>query len=185
MYYSTVLSVALATFTFTPTILTHAIPNPVALAPAPRAEAPEVLAEPFPGNETDASYLEEPLAAIENIPDSVFDEGPEAVQKWIVAYQSKDQLTVRSALAVRQDWAQIAKCAFAIGKAIAENAFPISKLRRIKDLVKLLGGARAVAKMLLRAKSIKQFIIIGGPELQEIAEILLGLQSVVNDCFSF
>lgn len=39
--------------------------------------------------------------------------------------------------------------------------------------------------MLLKAKSIKEFIIIGGPELADIAEILLGVQKVVTECFSF
>ncbi|KAL8891439.1 MAG: hypothetical protein Q9192_005743, partial [Flavoplaca navasiana] len=52
------------------------------------------------------------------------------------------------------------------------------KIRRIRDLIKFLGGARAVAKMLLKAKTFKQLIIIGGPELQELAEILLGVQAV-------
>ncbi|KAL8678348.1 MAG: hypothetical protein Q9224_006260 [Gallowayella concinna] len=183
MHYSTILSVALATFTFTPSILTHAIPNPVALAPTARAELPEAV--PFPFDEADAPYLEDAFDTIANIPDNVLDDGPEAVKQWVLAHQSQPHLTTRSELVERQGWMQVAKCALAIGKAIAENALPVSKLRRIKELVKVLGGAKEVAKMLLKAKSIKQMIIIGGPELQEIAEILLGLTDVVNDCFSF
>ena len=75
--------------------------------------------------------------------------------------------------------------ALEIVKAIAENGFPIAKLRRFKDLITLLGGAKAVAKMLLKAKSIKEFITIGGPELVEMGELLLGLRGVVDACFSW
>ncbi|KAL8635479.1 MAG: hypothetical protein Q9226_009353, partial [Calogaya cf. arnoldii] len=82
------------------------------------------------------------------------------------------------------DWFQIGKCALAIVGAIAENAFPIAKLRRLRALIKELGGARKVAKMLLKAKSIKEMIAIGGPELADIAEILLGVQKVVAECLS-
>lgn len=39
--------------------------------------------------------------------------------------------------------------------------------------------------MLLKAKSFKEFLIIGGPELAEIGEMLLGLQGVVSACFSW
>ncbi|KAI4252432.1 MAG: hypothetical protein L6R42_007965 [Xanthoria sp. 1 TBL-2021] len=183
MHYPTILSVALTTLSFTTSVLTNAIPNPVGLAPARRAEAAEAI--PFPFDEAQAGYLESALRTIEDIPDSVLDDGPEAVTKWANEHQPNIQLAVRSELTPRQGWAQIAKCAFAIGKAIAENAFPISKLRRLRELVKVLGGAKEVAKMLLKAKTIKQMIIIGGPELQEIAYILLGVTEVVNDCFSF
>ncbi|KAL8734377.1 MAG: hypothetical protein Q9166_001575 [cf. Caloplaca sp. 2 TL-2023] len=183
MHYSTVLSAALAVFSFTPSILTHAIPNPVALAPAPRAETSEAI--PFPFDEEHAAYLEDAFDTIANIPDEVLDDGPEAVKQWVLAHDSNPQLTVRSTLVERQGWVQVAQCAYAIGKAILENAFPISKLRRIKELIGFLGGAKEVAKMLLKAKSIKQMIIIGGPELQELAEIFLGISDVVQACFSF
>ncbi|KAL8995228.1 MAG: hypothetical protein Q9169_004992 [Polycauliona sp. 2 TL-2023] len=184
MHYSTILSVALTTLTFTPSVLTSAIPKPVDLAPARRAEAAEAV--PFPFDEAQSAYLEDALHMIEDIPDEVLDNGDEAVKAWASAHQPSTQVAARSAeLAPRQDWFQIGKCALAIAKAIAENAFPISKLRRLKDLVKALGGAKAVAKMLLKAKSIKEMIIIGGPELEQLAEILLGVTDVVNECFSF
>ncbi|KAL8647678.1 MAG: hypothetical protein Q9226_006339 [Calogaya cf. arnoldii] len=183
MHYSTIVSVALATLSFAPSVLASAIPNPVGLAPARRAEAAEGV--PFPFDEADEGTLEEAFRAIEDIPDSVLDDGDAAVAAWANAHMPSTQVAVRSELAPRQDWFQIGKCALAIVGAIAENAFPIAKLRRLRDLVKVLGGARAVAKMLLKAKSIKQMIIIGGPELADIAEILLGVQKVVNECFSF
>ncbi|KAL9015423.1 MAG: hypothetical protein Q9185_007174 [Variospora sp. 1 TL-2023] len=195
MHYSTLLSIALTTFTLTHPILTHAIPNPAALAPAPisdlSARAPQEGSDPIPFDfaDEDAPWLEDALGEFEAIPDSVLDDGDEALRQWALDYisASSPQPQTRSTakLVERQDWMQIAKCALAIGKAIAENALPISKIRRIRELIKVLGGAKEVAKMLLKAKSIKQMIIIGGPELKEIAEILLGIADVVNDCFSF
>ncbi|KAL8686614.1 MAG: hypothetical protein Q9218_006984 [Villophora microphyllina] len=187
MHYSTLLSLLLATLTFTPSILSHAVPkpNPVAPALAPRATPADNII-PFPFDEAHISYIEDAFDTIASIPDSVLDAGPEAVKQWVLAHESNPQPQVRSTTLVeRQGWLQVAKCALAIGKAIVENALPISKLRRIKELIEVLGGAKAVAKMLLKAKSIKQMIIIGGPELEELAEIFLGVADVVNDCFSF
>ncbi|KAI4190968.1 MAG: hypothetical protein L6R41_000418 [Letrouitia leprolyta] len=187
MHYTTFLPVVLTTFTITPSILTHAIPKPVALTPAPinglaiRADAQPV---PFPFDEADAGYLEDAFESIASIPNSVLDAGPEAVKQWALAHNPSAQSKSRD-LVERQGWIQVAKCAYAIGKAILENALPISKLRRIKELIELLGGAKKVAKMLLKAKSIKEMLIIGGPELEELAEIFLGITDVVNDCFSF
>lgn len=145
MHYSTILSVAFATLTLTPSVLANAIPNPVGLAPARRAEAAEVSVFPF--DEADAPYLEEAFQMIEDIPDSVLDDGDEAVKAWANAHKPNTQHAVRSELAPRQSLYEIAKCALAIVQAIAENAFPIAKLRRLRDLVKVLGGAKAVAKV--------------------------------------
>lgn len=85
----------------------------------------------------------------------------------------------------KRSWIEIAKCALAILQAIAENEFPIAKLRRIKAIVKFLGGAKETAKMLLKAKSLKQLLIIGGPELAELGEILFDFRGIVGACFSF
>ncbi|KAL9592276.1 MAG: hypothetical protein Q9179_006881 [Wetmoreana sp. 5 TL-2023] len=186
MQYSIFLSIFLTTSIFTTSVLSSALPkpNPVALAPAPRAPADAI---PFPFDEANVGYIEDAFETIASIPDSVLDDGPEAVKQWVLTHESNPQPQPRSTttLVKRQGWFQVAKCALAIGKAIVENALPISKLRRIKELIELLGGAKAVAKMLLKAKTIKEMIIIGGPELQELAEIFLGITDVVNDCFSF
>ncbi|KAL8931769.1 MAG: hypothetical protein Q9211_006743 [Gyalolechia sp. 1 TL-2023] len=188
MHYTTLLSVVLTTLTVTPSVLSHAIPKPVALAPAPIEDlairAEDTDPTPFPFDEADASYIEDAFETIASIPDSVLDSGPEAVKQWAQSHVPNAQPQTRT-LVERQGWVQVANCAFAIGKAILENAVPISKLRRIKELIGFLGGAKQVAKMLLKAKSIKQMLLIGGPELQELAEILLGITNVVNACFSF
>lgn len=85
----------------------------------------------------------------------------------------------------KRSWIEVAKCALAILQAIAENEFPIAKLRRIKAIVKFLGGAKKTAKLLLKAKSLKQLLVIGGPELAELGEILFNFRGIVGACFSF
>lgn len=85
----------------------------------------------------------------------------------------------------KRSWIAVAKCALAILQAIAENEFPIAKLRRIKAIVKLLGGAKKTAKLLLKAKSLSQLLVIGGPELAELGEILFNFRGIVGACFSF
>lgn len=191
MQYTTLLSIALTTFALAPSILAHAIPKSIALVPSSvedlAARTPNNDPIPFPFDEAHAGFIEDAFDTIASIPDSVLDSGPEAVKQWVLAHESNPPPQTRSTstLVKRQGWFQVAKCALAIGKAIIENALPISKLRRIKELIEVLGGAKTVAKMLLKAKSIKQMLIIGGPELQELAEIFLGITDVVNDCFSF
>ncbi|KAI4209340.1 MAG: hypothetical protein LQ351_007732 [Letrouitia transgressa] len=182
MLFSTLFTTAVAALQLTPVVTAHAIPKAEAVA-AP-AETKELI--PFPFDEAHASYIEDAFDTIASIPDPVFDEGEEAVKQWVLNHSANPNLNTRNtSLAPRQGWLQVAKCAYAIGKAIVENAIPLSKLRRIKELIGLLGGAKKVAKMLLKAKGIKEFIIIGGPELAELAEILLGIQDIVSDCFSF
>ncbi|KAL8739949.1 MAG: hypothetical protein Q9184_008550, partial [Pyrenodesmia sp. 2 TL-2023] len=148
MHYSTLLSVALAAFTLTPSILTHAIPKPIDLGPASASDL-AIRADndgPPPMGSNDESmfkYIEDAMKTIEDIPDSVLDGGDEAVRQWALAHgaggspqPATPQTTDTTTLEKRQGWVQVAKCAFAIGKAIAENAFPISKLRRIRDLIR-------------------------------------------------
>jgi hypothetical protein len=66
-----------------------------------------------------------------------------------------------------------------------ENGIPLAKLRRIKDLMKAIGSAKDIAKMLLKAKSWAELKAIGGVHLMKLAEELAGLQGVVDACFSF
>lgn len=146
---------------------------------------------PFPFDESKIADIETVFATLESVPDSVLNDSDDAIKAWVQAHQSTPpNLTVRNdddaavLLEERQLWLQITKCAFEIGKAIAENAFPAAKLRRLIELVKFLGGARKVAKMLLKAKSLRELILIGGPELQELADILLGLNDIAQACFS-
>ena len=186
MHFSTVMTAAFTALSFSTTALGLTVPT-TSQSIQSRADS-KTSPIPFPFDEAHSDVIEHAFSAITSIPDSVLDDGPEALKAWITAHEAKPKLTVRVptlALEPRQSLFHILQCAGAIIKAIAENAFPISKLRRLKELIEILGGARKVAKLLLKAKTFHQILVIGGPELEEIAEILLGITDVVNDCFSF
>lgn len=202
MLYSTILSLTVATLQFSQNSLAYAIPEaaPVNLVERGVVPADHSKVIPFPFDDDDAPTLEHAFGLIHNIPDYVFDAGEDAVKDWIQhhggqpPYHHKNQVREAAAEAdtsasvseiEARSWLAVAKCALAIGQAIIENEIPIAKLRRLKELIKLLGGAKKVAKLLLKAKSLRQLLVIGGPELAELGEILLGYQAIVGACFSW
>lgn len=214
MLYSTLLSAAVVALQFSQTTLAFAIPDSVDLMTR-SVDLDDDKIVPFPYDEDDALEIEDVFAQIESIPDGTFDQGEQAVSDWIKNHskggggnkpRAVDSLETREAepeaepeanpeprpestaveVAIeKRSWIAVAKCALAIVQAIAENEIPIAKLRRIKELVKLLGGAKKTAKLLLKAKSIKQLLVIGGPELAELGQILFNFRSIVGACFSF
>lgn len=214
MLYSTLLSAAVVALQFSQTTLAFAIPDSVDLMTR-SVDLDDDKIVPFPYDEDDALEIEGVFAQIESIPDETFDQGEQAVSDWIKNHRkgggdnkprAVDSLETREAepeaepeanpepqpestaveVAIeKRSWIAVAKCALAIIQAIAENEIPIAKLRRIKELVKLLGGAKKTAKLLLKAKSIKQLLVIGGPELAELGQILFNFRSIVGACFSF
>lgn len=205
MLYSTLLSTAVVALQFSQTTLAFAIPDSVDLMIRSKDLDDDKIV-PFPYDEADAPEIEETFDLIENIPDETFDQGDQAVKDWIKNHsQGGNKPRAINSLATREadpepqpentaveevaietrSFIAIAKCALAILQAIAENEIPIAKLRRIKELVKLLGGAKKTAKLLLKAKSIRQLLVIGGPELAELGEILFNYRSIVGACFSF
>lgn len=208
MLYSTLLSAAVVALQFSQTTLAFAIPDSVDLMIRSKDRDDDKII-PFPYDEDDAPEIVGVFSLIEDIPDETFDQGDQAVKDWIKNHRkgvnsnkprSVDSLETREAepeaqpestavaevFAVeKRSWVDVAKCALAILQAIAENEFPIAKLRRIKAIVKLLGGAKKTAKLLLKAKSLRQLLVIGGPELAELGEILFNFRGIVGACFSF
>ena len=143
---------------------------------------------PFPFEDTfsNTAQLTSAFALIEAIPDEVLDDGDEAVHNWIEQHGAEYLPGIpKGDLQERQLWIQIAECVFEIGKTLAENAFPVAKLRRLKDLVKGFGGAYQVAKKLIKAKKFSDLKYLGGSELVELGQILLGVKDVIGACFSF
>lgn len=208
MLYSTLLSAAVVALQFSQNTLAFAIPDSVDLMIRSKDRDDDKII-PFPYDEDDAPEIVDVFGLIEDIPDETFDQGDQAVKDWIKVHRkgvnsnkprSVDSLETREAepeaqpesTAVseiftieKRSWIAVAKCALAILQAIAENEFPIAKLRRIKAIVKLLGGAKKTAKLLLKAKSLRQLLVIGGPELAELGEILFNFRGIVGACFSF
>ena len=183
MHYSTFLSMGVAVLHFSSTALSLSIPKEHSL----QTRADESVV-PFPFDEADFSELEATFNLIEKIPDSALAEGQAAVSDWLTSQLGSSTVAVRdtsAALESRQSALQIANCAGSILKAIIEFALPISKLSKVRKLIKALGGARKVAKMLLKAKSWKQIYQIGGAKLEELAKILLGADEIIQNCFMF
>lgn len=214
MLYSTLLSAAMVALQFSQTTLAFAIPDSVDLMTRSEDQDDNKIV-PFPYDGDDAPEIENAFALIESIPDETLDQGEQAVSDWIKNQRKGgggnkprafDSLETREAepeaepeanpepqpestaveVAIeKRSWIAVLKCAIAIAQAIAENEIPIAKLKRIKELVKLLGGAKKTAKLLLKAKSIKQLLVIGGPELAELGQILFNFKGIVGACFSF
>ena len=174
------MSILITASAFTLSTTGHAIPNPASPTLTPRTLNDSLI--PFPFDEAHIGYIDSTFETIASIPPSVLDDGSEAVKQWFLTHEPA---TTQPALEKRQGWFQVAKCAYEIGLAIVSNALGLSDLKRIKELIEALGGAKAVAKMLLKAKSIRELIVIGGPELVEIVEILSGLDGVIGACFGW
>ncbi|KAL8968313.1 MAG: hypothetical protein Q9183_002522, partial [Haloplaca sp. 2 TL-2023] len=129
MHFSTLFSTGLVALQLSSAVSGFAVPKTSALET--RAE-PNGDTVPFPFDESDPSAIEAALKTIEDIPDSVLDDGDAAVKAWVTNHEAKPTLAVRDlALQPRQDWATIIACAGSIIAAIAENAFPLAKLRRL------------------------------------------------------
>lgn len=209
MHFATLLPYyALSILQFSPTPLVSGMPASPALQSRDLADHGIT---PFPFSEADISQIESVFSTLESVPDDVLQGDDATLRAWISQHSQvpPPPASPPSRLAVREPdppsstdlttrsnypndletrdialWIQIGKCAFEIGKAIAENVFPGLKLRRAIELIRSIGGARKVAKMLLKAKSLKELIAIGGPELVELAEIFLGITDVARACFS-
>lgn len=185
MHYPGLVSLAIGLSYLTPSVLSVALPVSSSSLEARADEEHGVLPFPFKDDGADLDSLVSVFSKLESLPDT---DDADALEAWLRDHKSelvpRAAAPVDAALVERQTAIQIAQCVFEIGKAIAENLFPLSKLRRLRELVRFLGGARAVAKMLLKAKTLKQLIIIGGPQLQELAYILLGLSDIAQACFT-
>ncbi|CAJ1004169.1 MULTISPECIES: hypothetical protein [Bacillales] len=93
------------------------------------------------------------LQAIEDIPQSVLDQGPQATAIWFqettglyVTVDSEDNLhfsEVKPNLKVSRS---VAGCIAAVGIALVTNAFSFTKITKIKSAIKALGGTTKAVK---------------------------------------
>ena len=191
MHYSTLLSMGVAALHFSTAAVALSIPKARSLqtrADESLVPFPVDEAIPFPFDEADFETLEKAFALIEEIPESAIKDGKAAVNAWAATQPAYSALVAEDAapaLEPRQSAIQIANCAGSILKAIIEFWFPPAKLLKIRKLVKALGGARAVAKMLLKAKTWKDLYNIGGAKLVELGKILSGADEIIQNCFMF
>ncbi|KAM0268246.1 hypothetical protein ACHAQH_010017, partial [Verticillium albo-atrum] len=148
--------------------------------------------------------LELVLTEFTSIPDEVLLKGDDATNDWLVengfrdgdedleddkdngpisarsdvtslSILERDELEARGPL-------QVAKCIYAISKAIISTAIPAAKILRIKRYLKLLGGVRKTVLLLVRAKTTKQRLKLGGRALVNIANELFGIKPIKSAC---
>ncbi|KAG7142829.1 hypothetical protein HYQ45_000922 [Verticillium longisporum] len=149
--------------------------------------------------------LELALTEIFSIPDEVLLKGDDATNAWLIENGFRDgdkdvkeerddgtpisarsedtslAILERSDLEARGPLA-VARCVYAITKAIATTFIPAAKYLRIKKYLKKLGGVRKTVLLLVRAKTRKQRLRIGGTALVNVANELFGIQSIKRAC---
>ncbi|KAK4184772.1 hypothetical protein QBC35DRAFT_39458 [Podospora australis] len=143
--------------------------------------------------------LDHLFAEIERIPDSVLEQGDEALHKWLVDHGDRAagenlkrdidneeaalSILERGEVIARASIWKIAKCVAAIVQLLATTAVPAAKLLRIKKYIKALGGTKQAVKLLLGATTKAEKLKAGGEILVNLAAELLGISTVKNNCF--
>ncbi|OIW28226.1 hypothetical protein CONLIGDRAFT_681203 [Coniochaeta ligniaria NRRL 30616] len=147
------------------------------------------------------SPLNNLFSTLENIPDSVLEQGDDALDKWLVEHglrepgaklkrsdehvETRDETSVfeRAVLEARVSWWKVAKCVAAIVQLLATTAIPAARILRIKKYIEALGGAKQAVELLLKATSRAEKLKAGGEALVNLAAELFGISSVKNNCF--
>lgn len=77
---------------------------------------------------------------------------------------------------------QIAKCTASVVWLVASSVFAVAKITKIKKYIKALGGVKETVSLLIGATSIAEKGAAAGETLLKLAEILLGVDQVVDNC---
>lgn len=77
---------------------------------------------------------------------------------------------------------QIAKCAASVTLVVVSTAFAATKIVKIKKYIKALGGMKEAVSLLIGATSIAEKGTAAGETLVFLAETLLGIDQVVENC---
>ncbi|KAK3946842.1 hypothetical protein QBC32DRAFT_319530 [Pseudoneurospora amorphoporcata] len=173
------------------------------------------LALPSPAHQDNftpafTSSLDDLFALLDSIPDSVLEEGDEALNQWFIDNDLRDpaaELLIdsspeadpaldlgdldvisdenleRGVLVARASAWKIAKCVASIVQLIATTAVPAAKLLKIKKYIKALGGVKMSVKLLLGATTKAEKLKAGGKALVYLSAELLGISSVKAACF--
>ena len=119
--------------------------------------------------------LEEGLAIIDEIPESVLLQGDEALAKW---------LAERSGSATSGPLhASVLGCAGAIASLIGGNMVGVAKLAKIKRYIKTLGGVKKTAELIWKAGFSWKNIKRAGGALGALGAEILGIRDVQQECF--
>lgn len=122
-----------------------------------------------------AADLEQGLALIEQIPDSVLAAGDAATHEWL--RENHPELLSGSR-------ADILGCAGAIAWLIASTAIPAAKILKIKRLINSLGGVSKAVQLFWGATFKWEKIQALGGAAAALGAELLGIAAVKQKCFS-
>ncbi|SMQ17797.1 hypothetical protein SAMN06272771_4228 [Streptomyces sp. Ag82_O1-12] len=117
------------------------------------------------------------LKVIEEIPDSVEQQGEAAVK----AYLDKNLRGDKPSL-VAFGWWQKAKCVGSITAAIAGGAVPIAKILKLKAFIKKAGSVKEAAYLLIRISKGEEKISELGATLGGLASVVLGIDGIKKNC---
>jgi len=142
--------------------------------------APAAVQEAAP-TEAQLAEMEEALAVIDRIPDSVLQAGDAATQQWL-AENAPAPATGGAGEVTTQ--ANVLGCGAAIATVIASTAFPAAKILKAKALIKELGGVAEAAKILWGASFSYEKVQALGGAAAALAGELIGITQIKEQCFS-
>lgn len=122
------------------------------------------------------SQVEELLIAIDSIPDAVLDEGEEGTAEWV-----QENLLSKNAM---PSAATQAACVGAILWAIGSALVPIAKVKRIKALIKELGGVKSAVSKLRQHNSSWPSVKQAGGALRALGAENIGVVGVAEYGFN-
>ena len=146
--------------------------------------------------EAAVAQLEAALEVVASVPESVIEQGDEAVRVYLAARLPQATAIQSPALATSvggfwdKAW-QVSKCLSAITLLIAGVGIPISMVLKIKKLAKAVGGVRVLARQIVdvarrrgpMTRRIKEVFGAFGTGVVGLATTVLGIDAVQEECF--
>ncbi|MGW7259832.1 hypothetical protein [Streptomyces sp. NPDC054834] len=117
------------------------------------------------------------LKVLDEMPDSVVQQGDAAVQ----AYIDEHLADVKSGV-VAFGWWQTAKCVASITAAVAGGAVPVAKILKLRAFIKKVGSVREAAYLLIRIAKGEEKISELGATLGGLASVILGIDGIKKNC---
>ncbi|MFI1177891.1 hypothetical protein [Streptomyces melanogenes] len=125
-------------------------------------------------NSADGKKLLATLKAIDEMPESVAEQGDAAVQAYLESHPTGAK--------PRIDWSQTAKCAASITAAIASGLVPAAKILKLKAFIGKAGSVREAAFLLIRISKGEEKLNELGPVLGSLASEVLGIDGIKKNC---
>ena len=114
------------------------------------------------------------LELVESIPDSVIEEGEDAVARYVQEWQSQ---SVQA-----EGIIDVAKCAGAILVALGTSSIAASKILKLKEFVKEAGGVKEAAKDILAVASGEKKLSELGATLATLGAEVLSIPAIKAGC---